>query len=80
MNNDTMKALRTVLTERYETTLEACDVCALEWSVDYLVETRGLEFGARAFRRANAYRHARGLYTRIPQYGSPLYTAYFSKA
>ena len=70
--------VETVLQTRYGVSLLNADATTVEWAATHLAETVGVNVAAKAWRKANAKRARFGVYTAIPQWGTPMFAAYFA--
>lgn len=74
----TKNAIENLIATRYGANALSCDAIVIEWAAGKLAES-DVDAAGREWRRVNGRRARLGRYTTIPQWGTPLWTAYFAK-
>jgi hypothetical protein len=78
MANATKTKIETVLANKYGAgILSTWEV--ITWAVNALIESDGVDHAAKEMKRINNKRQRQGVYNTIPEWGTPLFKAYFGK-
>lgn len=72
------RMIENLVAERYGVNALNCSALTIEWAAGILAETVGAEDAGKEWKRVNRRRENLGVYTTIPQWGTPLYRAYFA--
>jgi len=75
--NKTIKA-ETIAEQRYGVNIYTCTWEVVEWTMNFVLDTCGTKEAAKQWKRINNKREKMGRYTRIPEYGTELFQAYFA--
>lgn len=75
--NKTVKA-ETIAEQQYGTNIYLCDWAVVEWTISLMAKKYGIKEAAKQWKRINNKREKMGRYTRIPEYGTELFQAYFA--
>jgi len=70
--------IENLISSHYGANALNCEAIVIEWAAGKLAET-DVNVAAKEWRRVNNRREKLGRYTTIPQYGTALWGAYFTK-
>lgn len=77
-NANAARKIENLIADRYDANALNCSALVVEWAAGVMAETDGAAAAGKEWRRVNRRREKLGVYTTIPQWGTPLYQAYFA--